>query len=69
MPKITSRNPADLSDRVTEVEGADVAAFTATCRAARGAQPAWAAVPAPLRGREGNVEVLAHVAKAAVAAV
>jgi alpha-ketoglutaric semialdehyde dehydrogenase len=51
MPTLTSRNPADLSDLVTEVEGADVAAFTAACRAARGAQPAWAGVPAPLRGR------------------
>src|SRR5687767_3664855 len=51
MPTITSRNPADLADLVTEVEGADVAAVTATCRAARSAQPAWAAVPAPLRGR------------------
>jgi aldehyde dehydrogenase (NAD+) len=51
MPTITSRNPADLSDLVTEVEGADVAAFTAACRAARDGQPAWAAVPAPLRGR------------------
>ena len=51
MPTITSRNPADLSDVVTEVEGAGVASFAATCRAARGAQPGWAAVPAPLRGR------------------
>jgi aldehyde dehydrogenase (NAD+) len=51
MPTLTSRNPADLSDLVTEVEGADVAEFTARCRTARGAQPAWAAVPAPLRGR------------------
>ena len=68
MPTITSRNPADLSDLVTEVEGADVAAFTTTCRAARDAQPAWAAVPAPLRGRviaqvgrlvEANKETLA----------
>ncbi|MEP6760119.1 MAG: aldehyde dehydrogenase family protein [Sporichthyaceae bacterium] len=51
MPTISSRNPADLSDLVIEVEGADVAAFTAACAAARGGQPAWAAVPAPLRGR------------------
>ena len=51
MPTITSRNPAALSDLVPEVEGADLAAFTAACRAARGGQPAWAAVPAPLRGR------------------
>jgi len=51
MPTITSRNPADLSDLVTEVEAGDVATFTAACRAARSGQPAWAAVPAPLRGR------------------
>ena len=51
MPTISSHNPADLSDLVTEVEGADVAAFTAACRTARSGQPVWAAVPAPLRGR------------------
>ncbi len=51
MPAITSRNPADLADVVTEVEAADPARFTAACRAARAAQPGWAGVPAPLRGR------------------
>ena len=68
MAQITSRNPADLSDVVTRVEVADVAAFTATCRTARDVQPTWARVPAPLRGRviaqvgrlvEANKEALA----------
>ena len=68
MPRISSRNPADLADLVVEVDAADAAGFTAACRAARSAQPAWASVPAPLRGRviaqvgrlvEANKETLA----------
>jgi aldehyde dehydrogenase (NAD+) len=65
---ITSRNPARLDDVVTQVEAVDARDFAARCRAARGAQPGWAAVPAPLRGRvvaqvgrlvEANKEALA----------
>src|SRR3954453_23391012 len=46
-----SVNPAELSDVVARVELTDAAGFTAACRAARAAQPAWAAVPAPIRGQ------------------
>jgi alpha-ketoglutaric semialdehyde dehydrogenase len=46
-----SRNPADLTDVVTEVTLAEPAGFVAAARAARAAQPAWAAIPAPVRGQ------------------
>ncbi len=46
-----SVNPAQLSDVVIRVELADSKTFTAACRAARVAQPAWASVPAPVRGQ------------------
>jgi alpha-ketoglutaric semialdehyde dehydrogenase len=64
------RNPADLDDVVAEVALADAATFTDACRAARAAQPGWAAVPAPARGRviaaigrivEANKEALARL--------
>jgi len=48
---VDSVNPADLSDVVARVELTDAAGFAAACRAARAAQPAWAAVPAPIRGQ------------------
>ncbi len=48
---VESINPARLSDVVAAVELADAATFAAACRAARTAQPAWAAVPAPVRGQ------------------
>jgi alpha-ketoglutaric semialdehyde dehydrogenase len=48
---VESVNPADLSDVVARVELADAKTFVAACRVARGAQPAWAAVPAPVRGQ------------------
>jgi alpha-ketoglutaric semialdehyde dehydrogenase len=48
---IDSVNPAQLSDVVGRVELADAKTFAAACRAARAAQPAWAAVPAPVRGQ------------------
>jgi alpha-ketoglutaric semialdehyde dehydrogenase len=44
-------NPARSSDVVAEVALADAATFVEACRSARGAQPQWAAVPAPVRGR------------------
>ena len=51
MPRITSLNPADLSDTVTQVDAVDAAGLVAACHFARGGQPAWANMPAPLRGR------------------
>ena len=44
-------NPADLDDVVAEVALADADTFVDACRAARAAQRAWAATPAPVRGR------------------
>ena len=66
----TSVNPADTSDVVAELELADADAFAEACRRAREAQPAWAATPAPMRGRaiqqigrivESNKEALARI--------
>jgi aldehyde dehydrogenase (NAD+) len=63
-----SRNPADTSDVVAEVLLGDAGTLFAACAAARAAQPGWAAVPAPVRGRaiqqigrlvEANKEALA----------
>jgi aldehyde dehydrogenase (NAD+) len=51
MATIRSRNPANLDDVIAEVALADGAGFVEACRAARRAQPEWAAVPAPVRGR------------------
>jgi len=48
---LASTNPADLADTVAEVELTSAAGFVAAGRAARAAQPAWGAVPAPVRGR------------------
>jgi alpha-ketoglutaric semialdehyde dehydrogenase len=48
---IDSVNPAQLSDIVARVDLADAKTFAAACRAARAAQSAWAAVPAPVRGQ------------------
>src|SRR4029450_5686049 len=48
---IDSVNPAQLSEVVARVELADAKTFAAACRAARAAQPAWATVPAPVRGQ------------------
>src|SRR5919202_2952240 len=48
---VVSTNPANLEDVVYEGTLADADGFVAACRAARAAQPAWAAVPAPVRGR------------------
>jgi alpha-ketoglutaric semialdehyde dehydrogenase len=49
--RLTSRNPADLSDVVAEVALADAETLVDACRAAGAAQPAWAATPAPVRGK------------------
>ena len=45
---IVSHNPSDLDDVVAQVETGD---FAGAARAARAAQPGWAAVPAPIRGQ------------------
>jgi aldehyde dehydrogenase (NAD+) len=48
---LVSTNPANLSEVIAEVELGDAGTFVEACRAAREAQPAWARVPAPVRGR------------------
>jgi aldehyde dehydrogenase (NAD+) len=48
---MVSRNPANLEDVVTEVELAGPEGLVEGARAARAAQPGWAATPAPVRGR------------------
>jgi acyl-CoA reductase-like NAD-dependent aldehyde dehydrogenase len=66
----TSRNPARLDEEVAEVRLGDAGTFLDACRAAREAQRAWAATPAPVRGRviqlvgrlvEDNKEALARL--------
>ncbi|MGZ4110296.1 MAG: aldehyde dehydrogenase family protein [Actinomycetota bacterium] len=44
-------NPAHLDEQVAEALLGDATTFVDACRAAREAQPGWAAVPAPVRGR------------------
>jgi acyl-CoA reductase-like NAD-dependent aldehyde dehydrogenase len=65
---IRSTNPARLDQVIGEFEAVDPAGFVDACRAAHSAQPGWAAVPAPIRGRvvaalgrlvEANFEALA----------
>src|SRR5919205_241836 len=46
-----STNPAHTDEVVAEVLLGDATTLVEACRAARAAQPAWAAVPAPVRGR------------------
>jgi aldehyde dehydrogenase (NAD+) len=67
---LTDRNPAQLDDVVASVSLGDAATFVAAARAARSAQPGWADVPAPVRGRaiahigrtvEANAERLARL--------
>jgi alpha-ketoglutaric semialdehyde dehydrogenase len=68
--KIRSTNPARTSEVIADVALGDAGTFAAACRAARAAQPAWADVPAPVRGRaiahigrvvEANAESLARL--------
>jgi acyl-CoA reductase-like NAD-dependent aldehyde dehydrogenase len=65
-----STNPADTAEVVADVLLGDAGTFVAACEAARAAQPGWAAVPAPVRGRaiqqvgrlvEANKEALARL--------
>ena len=67
---LTSTNPANLSDVVAEVSLGDAATYVDAARAAKRAQPGWAATPAPVRGRaiqqigrlvEDNKEALARL--------
>ena len=48
---LVSVNPARTDEVVGSAEPVDAAGFVAACRTARDAQKAWAAVPAPVRGR------------------
>jgi acyl-CoA reductase-like NAD-dependent aldehyde dehydrogenase len=66
----SSTNPARLSDVVAEVSLATPEQVVEAFRAARAAQPAWAATPPPVRGQviakigrlvEGNAEALAQL--------
>ncbi len=66
----TSVNPAHLSDVVAEVSLASADQLLSAFRAAAAAQPAWAATPAPVRGRviaqvgrlvEANKQALAEL--------
>ena len=65
---VASTNPAQLSDVVAKVSLASPAQLVDAFRAAKAAQPAWAATPAPVRGQviakigrlvEANFEALA----------
>jgi alpha-ketoglutaric semialdehyde dehydrogenase len=68
--RVQSTNPAQLDDVVADVLLGDASTFVDAARAARGGQPAWAATPAPRRGRaiqqvgrivERNKEALARL--------
>ncbi len=70
-----STNPARTNEVVAEVVLGDADTFVAACRAARAAQPGWADVPAPVRGRaighagrivEANAPALAALVTAEV---
>jgi alpha-ketoglutaric semialdehyde dehydrogenase len=68
--RVESRNPANLDELVCEAWLGDAGTFADACRAAREAQRAWAATPAPVRGKaigrigrlvEDNKEALARL--------
>jgi aldehyde dehydrogenase (NAD+) len=56
--RLQSVSPAALSQIVAEVELGDAGTLAAAARAARAAQPGWADVPAPVRGR-----AIAHIGR------
>jgi aldehyde dehydrogenase (NAD+) len=67
---VTSTNPAQLSDVIGEVSLASSDQLLEAFQAAKAAQPAWAATPAPVRGQviarigrlvEANAEALAQL--------
>ncbi|HEV8648557.1 MAG TPA: aldehyde dehydrogenase family protein [Actinomycetes bacterium] len=68
--RISLANPARTDQVTSEAELADAAAFLDACRAAQAARRAWAATPAPVRGRaiqqagrlvEANKQALARI--------
>jgi alpha-ketoglutaric semialdehyde dehydrogenase len=68
--QIDSTNPARTSEVVARVALGDAGTFAAAAKAAKAAQPGWADVPAPVRGRaiahigrlvEANSEALARL--------
>jgi alpha-ketoglutaric semialdehyde dehydrogenase len=67
---LTISDPAHLDETVAEARLGDAGTFVEACRRAKAAQPAWAAVPAPVRGRaiqqfgrlvEENLEALSEL--------
>jgi acyl-CoA reductase-like NAD-dependent aldehyde dehydrogenase len=67
---VPSTNPADLQEVVADAWLGEAATVVDACRAARAAQEAWAATPAPVRGRtiqqigrlvEANKQALARL--------
>jgi aldehyde dehydrogenase (NAD+) len=67
---VASTNPADLEDVVADTWLGEASTIVGACRAARTAQGAWAATPAPVRGRtiqqigrlvEANKQALARL--------
>jgi acyl-CoA reductase-like NAD-dependent aldehyde dehydrogenase len=66
--RLTSTNPAHTAEVVAEVLLGDAGTFVEAARSARAAQRAWAAVPAPVRGKViGNVGRLVEANKEALA--
>ena len=72
---VPSTNPAHLDEVVGEVSFADAGTFLHAAESAKKAQAAWAAVPAPIRGRaiahigrliEDNAEALARLVTAEI---
>jgi aldehyde dehydrogenase (NAD+) len=68
--RLVNVNPARTDEVVAEVALGDAGTFVAAARAAKEAQPGWADVPAPVRGRaiahigrvvEANQEALARI--------
>ncbi len=67
---VISTNPARLDEVVAEVVQGDADTFVAAAASAKRAQPAWAEIPAPVRGRaiahigrvvEANAEALSRI--------
>ena len=67
---VTVADPAHLDDIVAEARLGDAGTFLDACGRAKAAQPSWAAVPAPVRGKaiqhlgrlvEDNAEALAQL--------
>lgn len=56
--RLSGVNPADTERHVAEISLGDAGTFVAAARAARAAQPDWADVPAPVRGR-----AIAHIGR------